>query len=82
MKLAQFAVRQELRWLNKAKKAATQAEVNGLCVVCIDADMTQLLYPCGHRCVCLACAEILEASTKECPVCRAAFMGFCNVYRC
>ena len=57
-------------------------EVEGLCVVCIDADMTQLLFPCGHQCVCLACAKILEASTKECPVCRAAFMGFCNVYRC
>ena len=57
-------------------------DVEGLCVVCIDADMTQLLFPCGHQCVCLACAETLEASTKECPVCRAVFMGFCTVYKC
>jgi len=57
-------------------------DVEGLCVVCIDADMTQLLFPCGHQCVCLACAETLEGSTKECPVCRAVFMGFCTVYKC
>ena len=72
---------QQLRVETQAARKTTTIEVR-LCAVCIDADMTQLLYPCGHQCMCLACAEILEASTKECPVCRAAFMGFCNVYRC
>ena len=59
-----------------------EGEAEGQCVVCMDAEMTQLLYPCGHQCVCLACVQILEAGTKECPVCRAEFSLFCNVYRC
>jgi len=27
------------------------------CVVCIDALASMALLPCGHRCVCVACAE-------------------------
>ena len=30
------------------------------CVVCIDALATMALLPCGHRCVCAACAESLR----------------------
>ena len=37
------------------------------CVVCLVNAKTQLLWPCGHVCVCTGCA----AQVKACPVCRS-----------
>lgn len=37
------------------------------CVVCMVATKTQLLRPCGHVCVCLACS----AQLSNCPICRS-----------
>ena len=42
-----------------------------LCVVCFDAPKDHAIVPCGHICVCEACAEQLtKARTPMCPVCR------------
>ena len=38
-----------------------------MCVVCLDEEITQILAPCGHKCVCASCAPLLI----ECPMCRA-----------
>ena len=75
---------QEAHEVNAAASEAVnnEGDAEELCVVCIDAETTQLLFPCGHICACLACAQILEAGTKVCPVCRAEFTAFCTVYRC
>ena len=41
-----------------------------LCVVCIDSPRSHILVPCGHVCLCAACAE--REVWDECPVCRAS----------
>lgn len=41
-----------------------------VCVVCMDNPRTMTFVPCGHYCVCAACAKTLEAK-KVCPMCRA-----------
>ena len=41
------------------------------CVVCFDAPKDHAIVPCGHVCVCEACAEQLtKTRTPMCPVCR------------
>lgn len=40
-----------------------------LCVICMDAEKTQVCVPCGHRCLCAECAEANKPD--KCPVCRA-----------
>ena len=40
------------------------------CVVCMDAPPSHILIPCGHVCVCAACAERCTDITRECPICR------------
>jgi hypothetical protein len=42
-----------------------------LCVVCMEVEKSVTLLPCSHLCMCVACTEIIMASTKQCPVCRA-----------
>jgi hypothetical protein len=43
-----------------------------------------LLYPCGHRCVCQACADALNAiappAERLCPSCRKDVLGATRVY--
>jgi hypothetical protein len=42
-----------------------------LCVMCLDARMDHIIIPCGHQCVCGACAEALKrAAHPACPLCR------------
>jgi len=61
-----------------ASKAKTDDEDNDnddddddskLCVICMDADKTQVCVPCGHRCLCAECADANKPD--KCPVCRA-----------
>jgi hypothetical protein len=42
------------------------------CVLCLDAPKDHVIIPCGHQCVCEACAEKLKkARNPLCPFCRA-----------
>ncbi|KAJ1484464.1 hypothetical protein T484DRAFT_1797027 [Baffinella frigidus] len=57
----------------KAGEEATETEASE-CSVCWNAPTTHALSPCGHRCVCGECAEVVLALGKEqrcCPICRA-----------
>jgi hypothetical protein len=46
------------------------AEEN-MCVVCFEAPMDHIIIPCGHQCVCGACAEALKREAHPaCPLCR------------
>lgn len=47
----------------------TTEEDDKLCVVCLDSEKTQVCVPCGHRCLCAACAETNKPD--KCPICRA-----------
>jgi hypothetical protein len=49
---------------------ARQAEEE-LCVVCLDAPKDHIIIPCGHQCVCGACAQALKREANPaCPLCR------------
>ena len=62
--------------------AASQLEEEALCVVCMDAPKQHIILPCGHQCVCEACAQQLTQTTSpSCPVCRAPIRETTRVYR-
>jgi len=45
-------------------------EVNE-CVICLDSNSTEVLIPCGHKCLCTNCCNHLIRTTKCCPICRS-----------
>ena len=47
------------------------------CVVCLDAQPTHILVPCGHQCVCEACIFVGD----ECPMCRASVTHKVKVFK-
>jgi hypothetical protein len=52
-----------------------------LCVVCFDAPKEYIIVPCGHQCVCEACAEQLtKTRTPMCPVCRGPIRETMKVF--
>ena len=42
------------------------------CCICLAAAKTHACLPCGHRCVCVDCAEAVVAPDRACPLCRTA----------
>lgn len=42
------------------------------CAICRgdDATPTRILQPCGHKCICDGCIDVLAETTTLCPVCR------------
>ena len=50
--------------------AGGTGEEAGECVVCMDAVNTHIFYPCGHKCVCAGCADMIMESNAVCPACR------------
>ena len=50
------------------------------CVVCMDAENTHSFVPCGHKCVCEACANTVMATRGECPKCRAEVDNVMRIY--
>ena len=40
------------------------------CVFCMDEPKVVALIPCGHKCLCEACAERVQVG-DSCPICRA-----------
>jgi hypothetical protein len=51
------------------------------CVVCFDAPKEYAIVPCGHQCVCGACAEQLtKTRTPLCPVCREPIIQTMKVF--
>ena len=50
--------------------AGSTGEEAGECVVCMDEENTHTFVPCGHKCVCKRCADMIMESNAECPKCR------------
>ena len=44
-----------------------------VCVVCMVEDVSHILAPCGHQCLCGPCSQQLteSSSLSSCPICRA-----------
>jgi len=58
--------------------AATRAQEDDGCVVCMERAATHAFAPCGHQCVCKACADRItgRGGDGKCPCCRTeAFMA-------
>ena len=49
---------------------ADEADARSACVICLDAPKSHVLLPCGHKCLCGACAAE-SARPPFCPICRA-----------
>lgn len=52
------------------------------CVVCKDAEAMLAAIPCGHLCVCAACADKIHGigKTNECPNCRRYIVMMQRIY--
>jgi hypothetical protein len=72
-------------WAAKARTAAVERDLaeaiaeqsnQGVprteCIVCMAASVSTVLIPCGHLCLCVACAESMKKNVKvmQCPLCR------------
>ena len=49
------------------------------CIVCFRGDKSHAAVPCGHLCVCEACAERIQIG-DPCPVCRKEVAAKLRVY--
>ena len=48
------------------------------CKICMEALATHLSTACGHKCVCMSCADKLN----ECPICRVSVPNWLKVINC
>ena len=62
--------------LNPSEKREPKNEEDE-CVICRDAQKTHVLVPCGHMCVCGACASVVDS----CPICRKPIERSLMVYK-
>jgi len=51
------------------------------CAVCLSAPPDTALLPCGHLCMCGACAARVMASTRRCPLCRLAAQTASRIFQ-
>jgi len=51
-----------------------------LCCVCMDQRKDAVLTPCGHKAMCMQCAQALKARERKCPVCRNNIEGVVRVF--
>jgi len=61
--------------------AAAGPEESDECVICMDQRKSHIVVPCGHRCVCQACAARITEEGETCPICRTAVTMILDVYR-
>jgi hypothetical protein len=57
---------QQLQELENLKREKEQLQEQQLCVVCTDRNISVVLLPCRHRCMCHDCSNVLS----KCPICR------------
>jgi ankyrin repeat protein len=60
-----------------------------MCVICREQPKDTALLPCGHRCCCYGCANVMlfrapiaspRSSRPRCPICRAAIQTVARIY--
>ena len=52
------------------------------CCVCLEGRKSHVFVPCGHVCVCQACADDIMATAKACPICRQVSTLCMRVFMC
>jgi hypothetical protein len=52
------------------------------CVVCLGTSPTIAVIPCGHRCLCGACASVFQRSlaSSRCPLCRGKISAMFRIF--
>ena len=50
------------------------------CVICTDAVADHVLVPCGHKCICADCGDLLKTGNQPCPMCRAEIRDAIKVF--
>ena len=62
-----------------AIKETTQTKA---CVVCMDRDVTHILSPCGHPCLCHVCSsdESISQMKWRCPECRSEIQSVMKIF--
>lgn len=74
------AARKKLLARARAVLAAEAADAIR-CAICLDKEKTVVVVPCGHKCMCVACAKQLQASlAPRCPLCRGALERITRVF--
>ena len=73
--LSNFANRTACFKCKRAREGTVTAATSA-CVVCMDGPLEMVIHPCGHVCVCRACAEPLD----KCPLCRVTITKKERVY--
>lgn len=78
LKTQEASLRRE--WAARASAPHTQVNRRGSCVVCLARTHTlHACVPCGHACLCTACARAL-ATHRRCPMCRKQCTQFIQLY--
>jgi len=77
MEALENAVKEEDK---KESSAAAGPEESDECVICMDQLKSHTMVPCGHRCVCEACADRITDEGETCPICRAAVISTMAIY--
>jgi hypothetical protein len=50
------------------------------CAVCFVKENDHAFIPCGHKCMCLGCAELTMNKFKTCPYCRTKITSIQRIY--
>ena len=50
------------------------------CVICLCEDARCVFVPCGHLCMCSACASDPHLNRRRCAVCRASVTNIVTIY--
>lgn len=50
------------------------------CSVCMDKEISRLVLPCNHLCLCKDCSESTQNQLTTCPVCREPIQSFRQIY--
>lgn len=53
--------------LTPVKERKVQGTVS-MCCICFDNEVSHVMIPCGHPCICKDCAKV---DLRECPICRS-----------
>lgn len=63
-------------------KISTECETSSkdVCVICQHEEVSMVIVPCGHACLCAACSLSVMDNTKQCPLCRAAIREIIKIY--
>lgn len=65
---------------DQIEQQAQQVAGQDRCCVCMDARKDAVLTPCGHKAMCMQCAEMLKVRERRCPVCRVHIDGVIRVF--